>query len=119
MAQPPALKTIFDALDNNTRVRRSGETLSAVMRRAAALQPRLVCVEDIHWASADLLRHLAALAADAAQAAMVLVLTSRIEGDPLDKAWRAAIHGSPMLTLDLAPLRAQDAQLLARSLVDA
>ena len=119
MAQPPALKTIFDALDNNTRVRRSGETLSAVMRRAAALQPRLVCVEDIHWASAGLLRHLAALAADAAHAAMVLVLTSRIEGDPLDKAWRAAIHGSPMLTLDLAPLRAQDAQLLARSLVDA
>ncbi len=119
LEQPPALKTTFDAMDNATRVRRSGETLAAVVRRAAVLQPRLVCVEDVHWASADLLRHLAALAIDAACAPIVLVLTSRIEGDPLDRAWRAAIHGSPMLTLDLAPLRAQDAQLLARSLVDA
>jgi class 3 adenylate cyclase/tetratricopeptide (TPR) repeat protein len=119
LEQAPAHKATFDAMDNATRVRRTGETLAAVVRRAAVLQPRLVCVEDVHWASADLLRHLAALALEAACAPMVLVLTSRIEGDPLDKAWRATIHGSPMLTLDLAPLRAQDAQLLARSLIDA
>lgn len=115
----PSQKADFDALDNATRLRRSGEALGAVARRAAQRQPRLVCVEDVHWASADLLRQLAALASAAAQAPIVLLLTSRIEGDPLDKAWRAAIHGCPMLTLDLAPLRAQDAQLLARSLVDA
>jgi class 3 adenylate cyclase/tetratricopeptide (TPR) repeat protein len=116
---PPALKALLDALDNPTRVRRSGETLAAVVRRAAALQPLLVCIEDIHWASAELLRHLAALAAHATDAPMTLVLTSRIEGDRLDKAWRASIHGSPMLTLDLAPLRPQEALLLARSLIDA
>ena len=119
LEQPPALKAIFDAMDNPTRVRRSGETLVAVVRRAAALRPLLVCVEDVHWASAELLRHLAALAAHAAHAPMALVLTSRIEGDRLDKAWRATIHGSPMLTLDLAPLRPQEALLLARSLIDA
>jgi class 3 adenylate cyclase/tetratricopeptide (TPR) repeat protein len=116
---PPALKAIFDALDNATRVRRSGEALAVVVRRAAALKPLLVCIEDIHWASAELLRHVAALAAHVAQAPMTLVLTSRIEGDPLDKAWRATIHGSPMLTLDLAPLRPQEALLFARSLIDA
>lgn len=116
---PPTLKAAFDALDNPTRVRRSCSTLAAVVRRAAALRPLLVCIEDVHWASADLLRHLAALAADAAHAPMTLLLTSRIDGDCLDKAWRASIHGSPMLTLDLAPLRPQEALLLARSLIDA
>ena len=116
---PPALKAAFDALDNPTRVRRSGETLAAVVRRAAALRPLLVCIEDVHWASAELLRHLAALAAQATDAPMALVLTSRIEGDRLDKAWRSSTHGSPTLTLDLAPLRPQEALLMARSLIDA
>ena len=115
----PVLKAAFDALDNPTRVRRSSETLAAVVQRAAALRPLLVCIEDVHWASAELLRHLAALAAQAVDAPMALVLTSRIEGDRLDKAWRASIHGSPMLTLDLAPLRRQEALLMARSLIDA
>ena len=115
----PALKVIFDALDNPTRVRRSGETLADVAQRAAALRPLLVCVEDVHWASDELLRQLAALAAHAAHAPMALVFTSRIEGDRLDKAWRASVHGSPMLTLDLAPLRPQEALLLARSVIDA
>ncbi|MBI3367165.1 MAG: AAA family ATPase, partial [Burkholderiales bacterium] len=119
LAPSPAQKADFDALDNATRLRRSGEALGAVARRAAQRRPRLVCIEDVHWASADLRRHLAALAREAAQAPIVLVLSSRIEGDPLDKAWRAATHGCTMLTLDLAPLRAQDARLLARSLVDA
>ena len=62
---------------------------------------------------------LAAIARAAAQAPMVLLLTSRIEGDPIDKAWRASIHGSAFMTIDLAPLRPQEAQLLAGGLVEA
>jgi class 3 adenylate cyclase/tetratricopeptide (TPR) repeat protein len=117
LRQPSALKAIFDAMDNTTRIRRSGEALAAVLRRAAARQPRLVIFEDIHWAAADLLPHLAAITQVAAQAPLILVLTSRIEGDPLDKTWRAAVHACPLLTIDLAPLRAQDAQLMAGTLL--
>ena len=117
LAQPPAMKEIFDAMDNASRVRRSGETLGAVLQRAAKRRPSLVSIEDIHWGSRDLLRDLAAAALAAAQSPMILILTSRIEGDPLDKAWRAAIHGSPFLTIDLTPLRPQDARALARELV--
>jgi class 3 adenylate cyclase/tetratricopeptide (TPR) repeat protein len=117
LSQPSALKAIFDAMDNTTRVRRSGETLAGVLQRAAKVQPRLVSIEDIHWASADLLRYLAAIARAATQAPLILILTSRIEGNPLDNAWRSACRACPMLTIDLAPLRDQDAQLLASALV--
>ena len=119
LAQPAPLKAIFDAMDNTSRLRRASETLAAVLQRAAAAQPRLVVIEDIHWASADLLRHLAAITLAAARAPMILLLTSRVEGDPLDKAWRAAIHGSAFLTIDLAPLRPQEARRLAGGLVEA
>ena len=118
LSQPPALKAIFDAMDNASRVRRSGETLGAVLRRAAGRRPSLVSIEDIHWGSSDLLRYLAAVTLAAAQSPMILILTSRIEGDPLDKAWRTSIHGSPLLTIDLTPLRPQDARALARELVE-
>ena len=42
-----------------------------------------------------------------------MVMTSRIEGDPIDEAWRGAARGSPLLTLDLGPLRRQEAIALA------
>ena len=116
--QPPALKAIFDALDNATRWRRSGETLAAVLQRVAARRPLLVTIEDLHWASAELLRHLATLALAAAQSPIILVLTSRDDAASVDGSWLAHVPGSPVITLDLAPLRQQEAQLLARELVE-
>jgi tetratricopeptide (TPR) repeat protein len=46
-------------------------------------------------------------------------MTSRLEGDPLDQVWRSGIGGSPLLTLDLGPLRDDEANALARAYVDA
>ena len=117
--QPAPLKAIFDALDHATRLRRSGETFAAVLRRAAALRPLLVTIEDLHWASADLLRHVAALAVAAAQSPMILIVTARAEADPSDGSWLASVPGHAVLTIDLAPLPAQESQLLARELVEA
>ena len=117
LVQPVKLKPVFDAMPNTSRVRRAGETLTALLRRAASRQAMLITVEDIHWAPADLLPHLAAITRAAEGAPLILVLTSRIEGDPLDKAGRAALQACPLLTIDLAPLRTQDAQLMARALM--
>ena len=36
----------------------------------------------------------------------MLAMTTRFEGDPLDRNWRAASHGTPLLTIDVGPLRA-------------
>jgi predicted ATPase len=113
LAQPSELQAIFDAMDNAMRTQRAGEAVTSVLERAAARQPRLIVMEDVHWASAALLRHFAQLTLAAAEVPMVLVMTSRIEGDPLDKFWRASTRGSPLITIDLGPLRPEEARLLA------
>jgi class 3 adenylate cyclase/tetratricopeptide (TPR) repeat protein len=119
LAQPSGLQAIFDAMDNATRTQRAGEAVAAAFQRAAERQPRLIVIEDVHWASAALLRHLAQLTVAAAKVPVVLVMTSRIEGDPLDKVWRASTRGSPLITIDLGPLRPEEARLLAGGFIEA
>lgn len=44
-------------------------------------------------------------------------MTSRIEGDPIDQGWRAEAR-TPLVTIDLEPLRTEEALSLAGSLFD-
>jgi predicted ATPase len=46
-------------------------------------------------------------------------MTSRLEGDPLDHGWRSKAGGSPLLTVDLGALRANEASALASVYFDA
>ena len=46
-------------------------------------------------------------------------MTSRVEGDPIDAAWRASCRGTPFATIDLGPLRAEEALSLAGGFIDA
>ena len=118
LPQPDELRVAFDAMDNATRTQRMGEMIVGIVQRCALQRPRLVTVEDIHWATPALLRYLGLLTRTAADARVVLVMTSRFEGDPLDKGWRASTHGSPLMTVDLGPLRAEDAKALAAGLME-
>lgn len=45
-------------------------------------------------------------------------MTSGVEGDPLDLAWRASCRRVPFTTLDLGPLRRDEALILAQSFID-
>ena len=116
--QPASLQTAFDAMDNTTRTQRSSAALAAVLQRAARVRPMLVSLEDLHWASVDVLRHAAAIAAATAHAPLILVLSTRIDGDPLNADWRANAGGSRWLAIELTPLRPDAAHRLARGLMD-
>ena len=117
--QPPQLKALLDAMDGAARAERAGAALGALLSRAAAQQPRLVVVEDVHWAPKLLLRYLAGLARAVRGRPLMLVMTSRIEGDPIDTGWRAAVRGAPLLTIDVGPLPDDEARLLAAELIEA
>ena len=69
----------------------------------------------MHWADAETLGQLAALARATAQCRTALALTTRIGGDPLDAGWRATAAGGFQLTIDLAPLTSTEAETIARS----
>jgi class 3 adenylate cyclase len=117
--QPPGLQAVVDAMDHAARHKGRLGALAALVKRATAARPTLLVVEDVHWADEPTLDHLANLSIAAADCRALLLLTSRVESDPLGSAWRSKTLGSGLLTIDLPPLRAADAAALAGALLDA
>jgi hypothetical protein len=66
-----------------------------------------------------MLAHLAKLTATVALHPALLLMTSRVEGDPLDDAWRAEAASTPLTTIDLGPLPSEDARAFAETLIAA
>ena len=112
-------RTLYDAMDNAARNRGKRELAAALVARACGRGPMLIIVEDLHWADPLVLAYLAAFATAIANGPGLLVMTSRVEGDPLDPAWRASCRGTPFATIDLGPLRGDEALSLAESFLDA
>ena len=113
LPQPSPLDARYQGLDHATRYQGKRATLAELTTNASRRQPRLLLVEDLHWANRVTLEYLADLARAAASCPALLVTTSRVEGDPLDQAWRASTDGCPLTTVDLGPLRASEAEALA------
>jgi class 3 adenylate cyclase/predicted ATPase len=119
LSQPPELRAIYDAMDNAARLEGKRRTACDLIDRLSRREPRLLVVEDMHWADPITLGYLARLASAVADCAVLLVLTSRVEGDPLDPAWRTSAGDVAMTTIDLTPLRREEAFSLAAAVVDA
>ncbi len=119
--QTPAarLRPIVDAMDHAGRMRHQREALGRLAARCAARMPRLLVLEDLHWADGDTLAEIAALAGVTSAAPLLLITTARSDGDPLDDAWRQAAGASAIATLDIGPLRWVEASTLAAQLADA
>ena len=119
LPQTGETRTLYDAMDNAARNRGRRAVASAFAARACADGPTFILVEDLHWADPQLLGYLSAFASAMADGPGLLIMTSRIEGDPIDVAWRASCHGTPFATIDLGPLRRDEALSLAGSFMDA
>jgi class 3 adenylate cyclase/tetratricopeptide (TPR) repeat protein len=108
-------RRLYEALDAAARARGKELALARLIDGASRRRPVLLIVEDVHWADAESLGQLAALARAAAHRRVALVLTTRIGGDPLDAGWRATVAGAFQLTIDLAPLTSPEAETIAHS----
>ena len=71
----------------------------------------LLVVEDVHWADPITLAHLARLAVVASECPCLLLMTTRLDGDPIDQGWRAQADGASLTTIDLGPLRLDEARI--------
>ena len=119
LPQPTELRGLYDAMDNPTRNRGNRATVAALVRgaelapadssggRGPALGRRLI------------LDHLATLTETDAACPALLIMTARLEGDPLDRGWRVDTGASPLLTIDLGPLRPQEAACLVDTYLEA
>lgn len=118
LAQSPEERAVYDAMTNATRNDGKRAVVAELLKALAATQPLVIIVEDIHWADPLILAHLAKIAATLADSRGLLVMTSRVDGYPLDQAWRSGTGGCPVMTLDLTPLRKEDSIKLAASFIE-
>lgn len=109
----------IDAMDETTRRRGRETVLAGLVEAASAAGPLLLVIEDLHWAEPATLEMLTALATLTLRRPLILVLTTRIEGDPMDAGWRAGLGAARLSTIDLGPLPATDAARLAGALATA
>ena len=116
--QPERLRSRYDAMDMERRQQGRAAAIAEILAWAAREQPRLLIVEDVHWARPPLLRTLAQVVNAILECPVTLVITSRVEGDPLDGVWRAAVAGIPLTTVDLSLLRAEDARAICETVTD-
>lgn len=125
---PPALYTLFrlplsgetpetrNPLTGEARRLGQNQLLQGILTTATRTRPRLLIVDDIHWADQRTLDLLAELAAIVSLCAALLIIVSRVEGEPLNPEWRSAMHGAPLTTLDLGPMPKEQARTLAGDL---
>jgi class 3 adenylate cyclase/tetratricopeptide (TPR) repeat protein len=119
LAQSGERRALYDAMDNAARNRGKRAVAAALAEVACRRGPAIIIVEDLHWAGPLVLSQIAAIASAIASGAGLLVMTSRVEGDPLDAAWRASCRGTALATIDLGPLRDEEARSLAGGFIDA
>ncbi len=116
LPQPPAARALLDAMSEAGRDAARRAAMASVVEGAAAQRPRLLVVEDLHWSDPGTLDHLALWVDLTRRVPLALLLTTRVDGDPLDGQWRARLAQSSLVTLDLAPLRETEARDLAARL---
>jgi DNA-binding SARP family transcriptional activator/predicted ATPase/class 3 adenylate cyclase len=109
---------IYQAMDNDARQFGKQEVMTTLVQRLSECQPLLIIMEDIHWAEPALLTLLGQLAADIKDYPIILVFSTRFEGEPLDPLWRSQIQSTPLLTLDISPLRQNEAEQLVKQTLD-
>jgi class 3 adenylate cyclase/tetratricopeptide (TPR) repeat protein len=117
LRQPDELRVTYDAMDGEARQAGKRNAVSRIVRAASTRGPVLLEIENVHWAGKGMLGHLSGIAAAIQNCPSILVMTSRIEGDPIDQRWRAEAR-TPLVTIDLEPLRADEALSLAGTLFD-
>jgi class 3 adenylate cyclase/tetratricopeptide (TPR) repeat protein len=116
--QPLELRTLYDAMDAETRSQGKQEVLKGILEQRSRIRPNLLIIEDLHWTDNISMAFLARLAASVAECPALMVTTSRVEGDPVDAAWRIGIGETPVVIWDIGPLRQQDAEQLVTEFID-
>lgn len=104
----------LEAMGHAARHAVRAEALASLLAESAKKRPMLLVVEDIHWADAGFLSTLAVIADRVATIRAVLLMTSRIDPDPIDAAWRANLRLGQVIAIDLAPISADEALEMSR-----
>jgi class 3 adenylate cyclase len=112
----PVLRGRIDASDERMRRDKRQEAIAFLVKRELAQKGMLLVIEDLHWADPSLAQSMSKLARLVTDHPLVLALTSRPENERTYEALRAQAADAPLVTIDLRPLRPQDAAAIVSHL---
>jgi hypothetical protein len=106
---PQRAGSFYEAMDSEARRLARTRAVRGVVELAAQRNVLVLAIEDAHWASQSVLDHALSIAQLGERLPVVLVMTTRRDGDPISDRWPSLVR------LDLAPLGDDDAFALARA----
>ncbi|WP_170431137.1 adenylate/guanylate cyclase domain-containing protein [Ruegeria arenilitoris] len=112
LEQDPGLAEVYAVMDNATRLRGRRQVIDELIAARSRKAPMLIQIEDIHWAAPDILTACAHIAATTRDLPCVLLMTSRVEGDPINREWQMSTDGALISKLELAPMGEDQARQL-------
>ncbi len=112
LEQDPGLAEVYAVMDNATRLRGRRQVIDELIAARSQEAPLLIQIEDIHWAAPDTLTACAHIAATTRDLPCVLMMTSRVEGDPINREWQHGTDGALISKLELAPMGDEQARKL-------
>lgn len=101
---PPEVAMRYDAMDNATRLTGRRATLCEIIANVAAEAPTMITVEDLHWAQSVTLDYLADMLDGITNLPVLVLMTTRLEGDPMAGPWRGGLRGVGLFAINLNPL---------------
>lgn len=104
---------IYEAMENAARNSQKIEVVCELLKLRCRSRFQLVVIEDLHWADAITISFAANLAHAVFGTQGIVLLTTRVEGDPFGADWRTAVGSAPIHILDLRPLSAREAHEFA------
>ena len=116
---PPALAQPYFAMEDARRQALRVTALGELAGLVAQATPLAVAIEDLHWAGDPVRAVVRELARRTSGARIVLLTTSRIDGDPIDPAFRRELGAAPVTVIELGPLRPEAMQQLAQAATSA
>ncbi|WP_170454114.1 adenylate/guanylate cyclase domain-containing protein [Ruegeria arenilitoris] len=112
LEQDPGLAEVYAVMDNAARMRGRRQVIDELLQARSREAPLLLQVEDIHWAPPDILTMCSYMAAATRDLPCVLMMTSRVEGDPIDREWQMGTDGALVSKLELSPMGDEQARKL-------
>ncbi|RLJ98848.1 ATP-binding protein [Ruegeria conchae] len=113
LPQPRMLSDLYQAMGYSARNTGKRAILGALARDRCKERPLVLVVEDLHWADVITMDALADLAAQLSTDRVLILLTTRIDSDPLDRTWRDRARPASLTTIDLAPISKDETEALA------
>ncbi|WP_170518474.1 adenylate/guanylate cyclase domain-containing protein [Ruegeria atlantica] len=114
LEQDPGLAEVYAVMDNATRQRGRRQVIDELIAARSRDAPMLIQIEDIHWAAPEILTACAHIAATTRDLPCVLLMTSRVEGDPINREWQMGTEGALISKLELAPMGDEQARQLVQ-----